>query len=96
MNFCWRFATILGILVVDLQSTVVFAQGITIPQPEPTGNYTTAQSINWATWQVVDADSSGLNCRVSQDFEQMWRKQLLDEGVPSDRNISRWQVKRVF
>lgn len=96
MNLCWQFSTIILGLVVNLQSTIVFSQEITIPQPDPRGNYTAAQSMNWETWQVIDPDPSGLNCRVSQDFDRMWRKHLLYEGIPSDMNISRWQVKRVF
>ena len=96
MNFCLRLVTIILGLVIDLESSLVLSEEITIPQPDSAGNYTTAQSMNWGTWQVVDPDSSGLNCRVSQDFEGMWRKHLLYEGVPSDMNISRWQVKRVF
>ena len=96
MNFSLRFTTIILGLVVDLQSAIVLSEEITIPQPDSAGNYTTAQSVNWEMWQVVDPDSSGLNCRVSQDFERMWRKHHLYEGVPSDMNISRWQVKRIF
>ena len=96
MNFGLRFVTMILSLVVDLRSATVLSAEITIPQPDAAGNYTAARSINWTTWQVIDSDTSGLNCRVSQDFEQMWHRHLLYEGVPSNMNISRWQVKRIF
>jgi len=66
-----------------------------LPQTNAQGDYT-ASANTWWSWQVVDPDPRGLNCRVSPEFRQFWLEDFRPDGWQDDFNIGEWSVVRRF
>ena len=66
-----------------------------LPQTNAQNDYT-ASANSWWSWQVVDPDPRGLNCRISPEFRQFWLEDFRPGGWQDDFNIGEWSVVRRF
>lgn len=85
---------------ITLAIALAFGTGthlaLALPAPNQQGDYTDARRGNrHSTWQVVDSDSRGLNCRLSSEFQPRDRydnviDRLLNASYKVD--ITKWRV----
>ncbi|MBD1910907.1 MULTISPECIES: hypothetical protein [unclassified Leptolyngbya] len=86
-----RALVLLAIVGVLSTSSVVAAQQARLPQPNANGDYTARTS--HSSWQVVDPDPNGLNCRWSSQMPAEWYAP--DARLPR-RDVVNWGVVRRF